>query len=137
MFPVQASPPPASSLPDAGSLAATIGNTVGDELVHVALVLLPAVFALLVLFWAINFVLSRTVPGIGASGGIGGATGMHRATRAEYQRRRKAEDRFVRRVERNDWELHFDDRGRMFAIDPTTGRKRRAPYQVENPDWGE
>lgn len=123
----QASPPP--TLPSAGSIASSLSDAMTSRLVPVLETVLPVIFAILVLFWAMNFVLHRM-----GMGGVAAVVESHQATRAEHLRRAKAEDRFVKRVEREGWELHFDEMGRMTATDPTTGRTRRAPYQVRDPD---
>lgn len=133
MIPLQVNATP--SLPSASDAAQQLASVAASKLVGVAETILPVVFAVLVLFWAINYALTKTVPGIAKHGGVGGVIEARQATRAEHQRRAKAEERFVRRVERNGWELHYDAHGGMYSVDPTTGRKRRCAYQVRNPDW--
>src|SRR4051812_27649493 len=49
----------APTLPDAGDTAKTIVNTGGSQLASTAIPVLPYVIGVLVLFWAINFALSK------------------------------------------------------------------------------
>lgn len=62
----QTTPP---SLPDAGATATSLANSAGSQLANTAVTVLPIVIGVLVLFWAINFVLKKT--------GMKGKAGVH------------------------------------------------------------
>lgn len=59
----------APTLPDAGTTATTLANSAGSQLANTATTVLPIVIGVLVLFWAINFVLKKT--------GMKGKAGVH------------------------------------------------------------
>jgi len=134
MLPLQVTSVPPSPLEAVNTLASTYTHKLVDALLVVG----PVLFAVLCLFWGMCYVVGKAGFGGSMSNAAGGGSFQAHEDNvardnAEYVRRMRAEDRFIKRVDDNGWELHFSSSGRMYAVDEN-GRRRYAPRTKQHPD---